>query len=54
MAQNPTDPKWYSLAEEASKEMDGAKLSLIVAQLCAALDERGKPPASRLLLPNAL
>ena len=45
MIQNPRDRKWYSLAEQASKEMDSAKLTILVAQLCSALDERGKPPA---------
>jgi hypothetical protein len=48
MAPNPRDQKWHSLAEQASKEMDGAKLSLLVGQLCSALDERGKSPASNV------
>ena len=29
---------WQSFAEEASKEMDSAKLSVIVAKLCRALE----------------
>jgi len=47
MAQNPRDRDWQALAERASKETDGTKLSMLVAQLCGALDERGKPPASQ-------
>jgi hypothetical protein len=45
MAPNPKDQKWYSLAEQASKEMDTAKLMTLVRQLCAALNERVKPLA---------
>jgi hypothetical protein len=48
MAPNPRDQKWYDLAEETSKETDPEKLQRLVAQLCAALDERLKPYASRL------
>jgi hypothetical protein len=33
------DQEWYSIAEQASKEMDPAKLTLLVSQLCAALDK---------------
>jgi hypothetical protein len=40
MAPNPKDQKWYSLAEQASKEMNQTKLMSLVAQLCDALDER--------------
>jgi hypothetical protein len=43
MAPNPKDQKWYSLAEQASTEMDHAKLLILVNQLCAALDERMQP-----------
>jgi hypothetical protein len=43
MAPNPKDQKWYSLAEQASKEMNQTKLMILVAQLCDALDERIKP-----------
>jgi hypothetical protein len=39
------DPKWYSIAEQASTEMDSAKLTSLVEQLCTALDEYRKPPA---------
>jgi hypothetical protein len=44
--QLPQDEKWYSLAEQVSREMDSAKLAKLVVQLCAALDERAKPPPS--------
>jgi hypothetical protein len=47
MIQNPRDRKWYSIAEQASREMDSAKLTILVAQLCSALDERENPPALR-------
>jgi hypothetical protein len=43
MAPNPRDQEWYSIAEQASKEMDLMKLSVLVARLCSALDERTKP-----------
>jgi hypothetical protein len=35
----------HDLAEEASKEMNGAKLTLMIAQLCEAIDaeREGKP-----------
>jgi hypothetical protein len=46
MDPHPKDQKWYSLAEQASKEMDGAQLTIIVAQLCSALDESQKTPLS--------
>jgi len=42
-----TDQKWCFLAEQASKEMDPAKLLILVDQLCRALDERGKQPTSQ-------
>jgi len=45
MAPNPKDQKWFSLAEQASAELDQAKLMTLINQLCAALDERMKPPA---------
>jgi hypothetical protein len=45
MAPNPKDQKWYSLAEQASKEMNPEKLMTLVRQLCAALNERVKPRA---------
>jgi hypothetical protein len=40
MAPQSTNPEWYSIAEQASKELDPAKLTILVAQLCSALDER--------------
>jgi hypothetical protein len=46
MSSNPKDQRWYSIAEQASKEMDGAKLSLLVQQLCSALDERSNKPGA--------
>ncbi|MCU1304922.1 MAG: hypothetical protein JWQ87_5206 [Candidatus Sulfotelmatobacter sp.] len=49
MAPNPRDQKWHSLAEQASREMDPKKLTLLVDQLCSALDERGKPLAIQML-----
>ncbi|MCU1304315.1 MAG: hypothetical protein JWQ87_4599 [Candidatus Sulfotelmatobacter sp.] len=45
MAPKVTEHKWYSLAEQASTEMDAAKLAILVEQLCSALDESRKPPA---------
>jgi hypothetical protein len=42
---DPREKQWLSIAEQASKETDAAKLSLLVEQLCAALDdERSKDP----------
>jgi hypothetical protein len=36
---------WRSIAEKASKEMDPEKLTVLIAQLCSALDERrARPP----------
>jgi hypothetical protein len=54
MAPPITDQKWYSIAEQASTEMDSAKLTILVDQLCTALDECDKLPAlhsSNLSLP---
>jgi hypothetical protein len=57
MAPQITDQKWYSIAEQISKEMNPAKLATLVAQLCSALDERltlaatdrlPEPPDARL------
>jgi hypothetical protein len=50
MAPQTTDPEWYSIAEQASREMDSAKLTILVAQLCSALDERldRKPQSQQL------
>jgi hypothetical protein len=36
---DPREKQWLSIAEQASKETDAAKLSLLVEQLCAALDD---------------
>jgi hypothetical protein len=44
MSPDIKDQQWQSIAEQASKEMDGAKLSVLVEQLCAAMDERSKGP----------
>jgi hypothetical protein len=52
MAQNPKDQDWQALAEQASKETDGEKLTMLVAQLCGALDEREKPPAPQPSKPD--
>ena len=47
MASKPDDRLWCSIAEQASKETDPAKLTILVEQLCRALDERLEPsPAS--------
>jgi hypothetical protein len=45
MAPLVTDQKWYSIAEQASKEMDSAKLTILVDQLCSALDKCETLPA---------
>ena len=38
---------WHDLAEQASQEMNGARLTLLVTQLCAAIDaERESKPLS--------
>ena len=34
------DGDWLSIAEQASKEMDAAKLAILISMLCRALDER--------------
>ncbi len=41
MAEQLGDEDWRSIAEQASKEMDPAKLMILVEKLCCALrDER--------------
>ena len=35
MAPQITDQKWYSIAEQASKEMDSPKSMVLVALLCS-------------------
>jgi len=44
MAQNLTNQDSRFLAAQASTEMDSAKLTRIVAELCSSLDERQKTP----------
>jgi hypothetical protein len=44
MAQNLTNQDWRSLAEQASTELDSAKLTSLVTKLCSSLDERQKTP----------
>ena len=44
MTQNPRDQEWQGLADKASTEMDAAKLTILIAQLCNALDARSRPP----------
>jgi hypothetical protein len=51
MAQQTTDPEWYSIAEQASKETDPAKLTILVAQLCSALDKAENRPNSNATNP---
>jgi hypothetical protein len=46
MAPNLTNQDWRSLAEQASTEMDSAKLTSLVAELCRSLDERQQTPLS--------
>lgn len=38
MAQHSGDEDWRSIAEQASKETDPAKLTILVERLCCALD----------------
>ena len=43
MAPNSTDQDWRCAADQTGKEMDAAKLTALVAQLCRLLDrERGR------------
>jgi hypothetical protein len=37
---------WMSIAEQASKEMDSAKLISLVQQLCSALDAQDRKKAA--------
>jgi hypothetical protein len=48
MSHDSEEQPWFSIAEQASKEMDPGKLTLLVEQLCVALDKRGKEPVSEL------
>ena len=47
MAGNLTNQEWRSIAEKASTEMDSAKLTSLVAELCRSLDERQKTAQSQ-------
>ena len=44
MAPQSTDQQWRTIAEQVSKEMDSAKLTILVDRLCRALDEHHKAP----------
>lgn len=50
MVPDARDQKWYEIAEQTSNETDPAKLQVLVAQLCTALDDRMRPyaPQSRV------
>jgi hypothetical protein len=39
MDQHLADGDWRSIAQQASNEMDSAKLMILVAKLCRALDD---------------
>jgi hypothetical protein len=47
MALYPEDQEWRDIAKQVSIEMDPAKLTILVGELCRALDERNerKPQA---------
>jgi hypothetical protein len=50
MAPNVGTSDWRILAEQASKEMDGEKLTALVKQVCEAMDaEAPKRPLLRPL-----
>jgi hypothetical protein len=42
MAPDHGNEDWHTLAEQASTEMDPAKLTVLVRKLCRALDERNE------------
>ncbi len=44
MAPQSTDQQWRAIAEQVSKEIDSAKLTILVDRLCRALDEHHKSP----------
>jgi len=46
MATDSGKKDWQSIAEEASKEMDSAKLMSLVQQLCSALDAQDRKKAA--------
>ena len=45
MATDSEKKDWQSIAEEASKEKNPARLMALVRQLCSALDDSKKAPA---------
>jgi len=45
MATHSEKKDWQSIAEEASKEKNPARLMALVRQLCSALDDSKKAPA---------
>ena len=47
MAPQSRDQDWRCIAEQASKEMDPAKLMSLIGELCQALDERKLKPWQR-------
>jgi hypothetical protein len=42
MARHLEDGDWLSIAEQTSKEMDPAKLTILVEKLCHALEGKRK------------
>jgi hypothetical protein len=42
MTPHPGDGDWLSIAEQASREMDPAKLTILVEKLCRALEGEGR------------
>jgi hypothetical protein len=38
----PNSEEWFAIAEQASKEMDSKKLSVLIEELCGALDDRDR------------
>jgi hypothetical protein len=44
MAPQSPDQQWRTIAEQVSKEMDSARLTILVDRLCRALDEHHKAP----------
>jgi hypothetical protein len=39
----PKDQAWRDIAKQASKEMDGEKLTILIAELCSTFDDSNKP-----------
>lgn len=56
MAPHLEDGDWRSIAEQASKEMDPAKLLILVEKLCCALESerRGKSQFRAISTGNGL